>query len=116
METDCSHTLLATDTMSKSVKSVQQEIRTFYKILLHKKQDKTECFNKVCEVHVATIGIIRKWESWSVIYVEFIWVFKVAFLVSILLQWGSEIRPFEILTHLKSELFEGQIPNGPVFK
>ena len=32
------------------------------------------------------------------------------------IQWGSEIRPFEIWKHLKSGLFEGQISNGPVFK
>ena len=32
------------------------------------------------------------------------------------IQWGSEIRPFEIRKHLKSGLFEGRISNGPVFK
>ena len=31
-------------------------------------------------------------------------------------QWGSEIRSFDIWKHLKSELFEGQISNGPGFK
>ena len=31
-------------------------------------------------------------------------------------QWGSEIRPFEIRKHLKSGLFEGRISNGLVFK
>ena len=30
------------------------------------------------------------------------------------IQWGSEIRPFEIRKHLKSGLFEGQISNGLV--
>ena len=29
------------------------------------------------------------------------------------IQWGSEIRPFEIRKHLKSGLFEGLISNGP---
>ena len=29
-----------------------------------------------------------------------------------MIQWGSEIRPFEIRRHLKSGLFEGQISNG----
>ena len=28
------------------------------------------------------------------------------------IQWGSEIRPFEIRKHLKSGLFEGRISNG----
>ena len=32
------------------------------------------------------------------------------------LQWGSEIRPFEIRKHSKSGLFESRISNGPVFK
>ena len=32
------------------------------------------------------------------------------------MQKGSEIQPFEILKHLKSGLFEGQISNAPVFK
>ena len=32
------------------------------------------------------------------------------------IQWGSEIRPFEIRKRLKSWLFEGGISNGPVFK
>ena len=32
------------------------------------------------------------------------------------IQWGSEIRRFEIRKHLKSRLFEDRISNGPVFK
>ena len=28
------------------------------------------------------------------------------------LQWGSDIRPFEIWKHLKSELLKGWISNG----
>ena len=32
------------------------------------------------------------------------------------LQWGSEIRLFEIWKHLESGVFEGRISNGPVFK
>ena len=32
------------------------------------------------------------------------------------IQWGSEIRPFEIWKQLLSGLFEGQISNGPVSK
>ena len=37
-------------------------------------------------------------------------------LLTIQIQWGTEIRPFEIRKHLKSGLFEGRISNGPVFK
>ena len=33
-----------------------------------------------------------------------------------LVQWGSEIWPFKIRKHLKSGLFEDQIPNSPDFK
>ena len=38
------------------------------------------------------------------------------FYSGIWIQWGSEIRPFEIRKHLESRLFEGWISNGPVFK
>ena len=31
-------------------------------------------------------------------------------------QWGSEIWPFKIWKHLKSQLFEGRISNGMFFK
>ena len=29
------------------------------------------------------------------------------------IQWGSEIRPFEVRKHSKSGLYEGRISNGP---
>ena len=32
------------------------------------------------------------------------------------IQWGTENRTFENQKHLKSEIFEGQISNGPVLK
>ena len=48
-------------------------------------------------------------------------IFSACFILNITynnqyLQWGSEIRPFEIWKHSKSALFEGHISNGTVFK
>ena len=35
---------------------------------------------------------------------------------NILIQWGSEIRPFKNRNHSKTGLFEDRLSNGPVFK
>ena len=51
-------------------------------------------------------GLLRKYHSCCSFYGT----------VTIWIQKGSEIRPFEIRKYLKSGLLEGRVSNGPVFK
>ena len=58
----------------------------------------------------------QNFSSWVFRFSSF-WMASVSWgLDAMQIQWGSEIRPYEIRIHLKSGLFEGRILNGPVSK
>ena len=62
-----------------------------------------------------TLGKELKKKIFWIIFIPCPLPFTKILLSYLSVHWGSEIRPFEILKHLKSVLFEDLISNGSVF-